>query len=80
MPASTPTRASHANIARRAVDSPVGGGRLLWTARRVEVDRYLSCGRCGSPRRVVSERSIVAGQSLAHWVVVSDDCAEACAA
>jgi hypothetical protein len=64
-------------VTRRAIDSPVGSGALLWTARRVEVDRHSRCAACGSPTRVVSERAVVAGQSLAQWVVVAEHCSAA---
>jgi hypothetical protein len=63
---------------RRDIASTVSRARVAWTARRVEVDRGRRCP-CGAPLRVVSCRVIAAGESLAHWVVVSEVCDAGCA-
>jgi hypothetical protein len=62
---------------RRAMSTSAGESRVLWTARRVVVDRWSPCA-CGAARRLVSERAIVAGQALPQWVLISASCSAGC--
>jgi hypothetical protein len=62
---------------RRAMSAVAGDGHLLFTARRVEFDRWSRCS-CGEPMRVISERALVAGEILPQWTVVSRACSAAC--
>jgi hypothetical protein len=54
-----------------------GDGVVLWRARRVVFDTRNRC-QCGAPRKVVAERSIVAGRDLPQWVVISEKCSAGC--
>jgi hypothetical protein len=62
---------------RRALSAAAGAGRVLFTARRVVFDKWNPCA-CGAPRRVVSERAIIAGEGPQQWVVVSERCSADC--
>jgi hypothetical protein len=64
---------------RRAMSAVAGDGHVLFTARRVEYDRWSRC-LCGEPVRVVSERAIVAGHTMPQWTVVARTCSTGCGA